>query len=103
MKLSKANKIAGRITNEQLATMFEYAKKEIEDWRDLSITNKNITKGAAWNKYGKNFDVDKKYSPGWKIEAVQEFGDHLPGDIKRGNTKSQTRDRDKPYHEEPVF
>jgi hypothetical protein len=104
MKLSRAKKIAEHITNEQLQIMFDYAKKEIKDWSVVSNINKGLTKGAAWNIYAKSFKIDKKLNSVWILNAVREFGDHLPGDIKRGKTnKGNVRDRKEPYHEEPVF
>ena len=49
MNRPDAKKIAQYITNEQLQKMFDNAKVGIKDWTKVSIVNKGLTKGVAWN------------------------------------------------------
>ena len=77
-----ARKLADTITNEQLLLMFVKAKTNITDWEKVSIVNKGLTKGVAWNVLAKDFDVNKKYHVLGKTNMIREFGEYLPEELK---------------------
>ena len=96
-----AKKIAEVITNEQLQTMFNTAKLYTKDWTAVSIVNKGLTKGTAWNILYTGFDVNKKIHILAKINMIREFGEFLPLELK--SVKKPKRVISNPHHEEPVF
>ena len=105
-ELGKMNKkdakiIAETITNEQLERMFSNAKEGITDWKALSIINKSITKGTAWNILTKAFDVRVKNRNNAKIIMLMEFGDFIKHEFDI--PKKEIKKRLVPFHQEPVF
>ena len=101
MNRSDAKKIAETITNEQLKNMLDTAKSSIKDWTKVSIVNKGLTKGTAWNILGKDFDITYKYHILAKQNMIREFGEFLPSELKIKKPK-------KPYpntviHQDPIF
>ena len=104
MNKSTAKQIAETITNEQLLVMFTNAKNSIKDWNKVSIVNKGMTKGTAWNILAKDFDINKTYHILAKTNMVREFGDYLPIKIEMsslyGNVTNNTFN---PIHMDPDF
>jgi hypothetical protein len=100
MNRSDAKKIAENITNNQLMEMFNKAKNEIKDWTKVSIVNKSLTKGFAWNILAKDFDINYNYHILAKINMIREFGEFLPDELK---IKKNKKIYDKPMHQEPEF
>jgi hypothetical protein len=82
MTRSAARAIAEKITNDQLLAMLNRAKAEIKDWTVVSIVNKGLSKGIAWNILAKNFDVNTSHHIMAKTNMVREFGKYLPDELK---------------------
>ena len=102
MNRKAAKKIAENITNEQLLEMLNTAKSSIKDWTKVSIVNKGLTKGTAWNILGSDFDMETKYHILAKINMVREFGEFLPDELKP--TKAKLKHNDVPLiHQDPKF
>jgi hypothetical protein len=102
MSRKDAKEVAEIISNQQLKQMFENAKFEITDWKKVSIVNKGMTKGTAWNVLAKDFDENFNYHIMAKVNMVREFGEFLPEDLK---PLKETRESkiDNPYHQDPIF
>jgi hypothetical protein len=100
MNRPDAKKIALTITNEQIQEMFNQAKNGIKDWTKVSVVNKGLTKGTAWNVLAKDFDVTKKHHELAKINMVREFGEFLPEELK---IKKQAKSYSKTVHQDPQF
>lgn len=100
MNRSDAKKIAETITNNELWLMICAAKAKITNWRERSIVNKGLTKGAAWNVLAKDFTMDCKYHILAKINMVREFGEFLPDQRK---PKKINKDLPAPIHQDPIF
>jgi len=100
MNRNDAKKIALIITSEQLLEMFNAAKIGVKDWTKVSIVNKGMTKGSAWNVLAKDFDVSKNHHIMAKINMIREFGDFLPEDLK---IKKQSQQLPTPIHQDPKF
>ena len=102
MNRTEANRIAEIITNEQLKEMFDNAKGQITDWTKVSLVNKGMSKGAAWNILGKDFTVDYNYSIWAKSNMIREFGFYLPESLK---PKKVLHFANAPsiIHQEPIF
>lgn len=101
MNKNTAKSIAETITNEQLSQMFAAAKEGIKDWSKVSVVNKGMTKGVAWNILAKDFDLTKNYHILAKINMVREFGDFLPDELKPKKKESGTKKA--PFHQDPDF
>ncbi len=101
MNRSNAKKIAEKITNVELKQMFDSAKNDIVDWTKVSIVNKGMSKGLAWNILAKDFDIDKTYSNLAKINMVREFGEYLENYKPVKNTRS--RNNLPITHQDPLF
>lgn len=102
MNRKDAKEIAKKITNDELAEMFENAKNSIKDWTKVSKVNKSFTKGAAWNLLAKDFDPKKEYHNIAKVNMIREFGDYLPQKLKPTGKKKKSP-QDPPIHQEPIF
>jgi len=102
MNKSEARKIAGTITNEQIAQMLKKAKEEITDWSAGSTVNQSLSLGAAWNILAKDFDPSKELHFLHKMNLVREFGRYLPKDIDKPE-KKRRRKRIPSVHQEPIF
>lgn len=100
MNRSDARKIAETITNEQLMEMFETAKSKITDWTKVSVVNKGITKGVAWNILAQKFDMSHNYHVLAKKNMIREFGEFLPAELK---PKKNSKIIMTPIHQEPKF
>lgn len=101
MKRSDANKIAKTISNVGLMAMVENAKKSITDWTKISICNKSLTKGTAWNILCKDFTLTSYVHNLGKINMIREFGEFLPEHIKP--IKKVKPVILNPIHQEPIF
>ena len=101
MNRKDAKDIANKITNIELQSMFDIAKESITDWTKVSIVNKGMTKGTAWNILAKDFDIDHNYHILAKINMVREFGEFLPNDLKPN--KKNKRILPNPIHQDPKF
>jgi hypothetical protein len=55
--------------------MFDLAKNNIEDWSKVSIVNKGMTKGTAWNILASDFDVTHSYSNIAKVNMIRNLGE----------------------------
>ena len=82
MRRNDARNLANTITNQQLFDMLEKAKVEVKDWTKVSLVNKGLTKGTAWNILGKDFDVNKTHHVLAKANMIREFGEFLPEELK---------------------
>jgi len=101
MNKPDAKKIAQKITNEQLLEMFNNAKIGIKDWKKVSVVNKGLSKGTAWNILAKDFDVNINHHILGKINMVREFGEFLPEELK---PEKKTRKKyDNPIHQDPIL
>lgn len=100
MKRNEARNLADTITNQQLFDMLEKAKIGIKDWTKVSLVNKSMTKGTAWNILGKDFDVNKEYHILAKTNMIREFGEFLPEELK---PKKKEKIKIVPHHQEPKF
>jgi hypothetical protein len=101
MNRNDAKKIAQTITNEQILEMFNNAKLNVKDWTKVSICNKGMSKGVAWNILAKDFDVNHNYHILAKINFVREFGEFLSDKI---NPEKKSRKKyDNIVHQEPKF
>ena len=101
MKRSDARKLANTITNEQLFDMLVLAKIGIKDWTKVSLVNKGMTKGTAWNILGKDFDVAKEHHVLAKTNMIREFGKFLSEDLQP--VKKTKNALIPPFHQEPIF
>ena len=100
MNRPDAKKIAQYITNEQIQKMFDNAKVSIKDWTKVSIVNKGLTKGVAWNILAKDFDVNIRHHIMAKINMIREFGDFLPDEMR---IKKEAKRLQTPVHQDPLF
>lgn len=100
MNRTDAKLIAEKITNEELAEMFENAKANITDWTKVSSVNKGMSKGAAWNILASDFDIEKTYNNLAKVNMIREFGEFLPFYLKPTKKPKPTI---KVVHQEPRF
>ena len=101
MKRSEARKLAETITNQQIFDMLEKAKVGVKDWTKVSIVNKGMTKGTAWNLLGKDFDVTfTNYHVLAKTNILREFGEFLPEELQPPKRKKLSI---QPFHQEPIF
>ena len=100
MNKNDAKKIAEDISREQLADMFDRAKREVKDWRQVSNVNPCMTKGAAWNilYHGFVVGVNKRICV---ANMIREFGEYLPDELKPA--RKPKRAEIIPHHEEPIF
>ena len=102
MNKTNAKKIAETITFAQLQEMFNNARKNVNDWTEVSVVNKQMTKGTAWNI------LYPSLKPGIMIHAmavknmIWEFGDYLPDHLK---IKKQSKNvvAVNITHQEPIF
>jgi len=101
MNRKDARKIAETISNQELKQMFDSAKISIINWKQVSICNKGMTKGTAWNVLAKDFDINYDHHILAKTNMVREFGDWLPGNIKP--TRVPKNPSKPPYHQDPIF
>jgi len=101
MNRKSAREVAEKITNEQLQTMFDNAKKGVEDWKKVSRVNKGFTKGCAWNILAEDFDIGNEYHIIAKTNMIREFGEFLPEELKPLPKKK--RILPPPVHYEPKF
>ena len=101
MNRTDARKIAETITNEQLKQMFDTAKVEITNWKEVSSCNKGMTKGAAWNILARGFNVNAKQHILAKTNMVREFGKYLPSELNPKKTKKMNSGI--PIHQKPIF
>lgn len=100
MNRKDSRKIAETITNEQLKEMFNKAKDNITDWEKVSLVNKGMTKGVAWNILAKNFDINYDYHILAKTNMIREFGEYLPDILK---IKKVVKPKIIPTHQNPIF
>lgn len=100
MRRNEARNLADTITNQQLFDMLEKAKIGVKDWTKVSLVNKGMTKGTAWNILGKDFDVNKEYHVLAKANMIREFGEFLPEELK---PKKKEKIKIVPHHQEPKF
>jgi len=104
MNRQEARQLAETITNQELLEMFNNAKINIFNWEAVSIVNKGMTKGTAWNILAKNFDVDEHHHVLAKTNMLREFGDYLPTEtdfIKK--LEKKIKSEKPPVHQEPIF
>ena len=101
MNKSDSKKIAETITNEELVIMFQTAKELIKNWSVVSICNKGLSKGIAWNILASDFDITKQYSLLAKINMIREFGYFLPATLKPTSNKIKVNWT--VAHQEPIF
>lgn len=83
MNRQKAKEIAETVSNQDLRQMFLNARTNIKDWDALSIVNKGLSKGIAFNILSVGFDAlhfDPNATHGVlaKRNMVREFGEYLP-------------------------
>ena len=98
MNNKHAKNLSETITNEALYLMLKNASKCVKDWAKPSKANATISRGANWNLFCKDFEVNKKYSSILKYRMIQEFGDFLEEEYKTiKNHKPQV----KTNHSEP--
>ncbi len=104
MNRHRAKMIAEKISNETIQQMFDNAKREIKNWKQISIVNKGMTKGAAWNILASDFDVNAKYPVLAKTNMIREFGSFLPKEIlSKHISKKPTYSGVKIIHQDPKF
>lgn len=102
MNRADAKIIAQTITNQQLSEMFNAASIGITDWTQISLVNKGMTKGAAWNILASNFDVEGVYNIMGKINMIREFGAFLPQELKPKHNKKNKNELIV-FHQTPIF
>lgn len=102
MNKSNAKKIAEIITYEQLTEMFNNAKKEVGDWKKVSIVNSCMTKGTAWNILYKGLMPRIMNQKLALTNMIREFGDHLPEELKF-DRKVKIKSSVNITHQEPIF
>ena len=99
MNRNEAKKVAEIVSISELEQMFINAQNGIKDWTKVSIVNKCLTKGTAFNILSK-CGVSKDTHILAKINMLREFGEWLP------NYKKETKKRfvyPNPFHEDPNF
>ena len=100
----KAKKIVEILTNAQLELMFENAKNNIKDWKEVSCVNKGMTKGAAWNILSNVKIYKNDFHKMGVVNAVWEFGEFLPEEILNSLKKEKKIESERyVHHEEPKF
>mgnify|MGYP000361941095 CR=1 FL=1 len=102
MNRRDAKIIAEKITNEQLSTMFKNAKENVKEWAKVSIVNKGMTKGVAWNILASDFNITQTYHILAKTNMVREFGEFLPKDLQL-HKKEKKKITKTPTHQDPKF
>lgn len=102
MNRTHAKLIAETITNEQLQDMFNNAKEKIKDWTAVSVVNKGLTKGTAWNILTKALDSGIDHNNLGKINMIREFGEYLPTEILIPKKIKAISDKP-PVHQDPIF
>jgi len=103
MNRHDAKIIAETITNDQLQQMFDTAKANITNWHVISLVNKGMTKGHAWNILASNFDVNANHHNLAKINMIREFGDYLPDSLKLKKTPKNIQTGKYIHHTDPKF
>lgn len=108
MKRSLAKEISEIITPQQLMEMFKKAMNEITDWSEVSVVNKGMSKGTAWNILVSDFYVDDPSflcgnNLGIKFNMIREFGDYLPDELKIRDTDNTISRPIVITHQEPNF
>lgn len=97
--------LADKITETEMAEMFENAKVGIKDWTKVSRINKSLSIGTAWNILYGAFTSESKFSiqSGLaKRNMIFEFQEFLPKHLipeKKIKNKSEV----KITHQEPKF
>ena len=102
MNRTQARKLAETITNEEIKEMFDNAKNFITNWRAVSIVNKGMTKGVAWNVLAKDFTVSDYNHVLGKANMIREFGDFLPIHLQPIK-KPKYKPSKPPVHQQPIF
>lgn len=100
MNRYQARQIAENISNEDLLTMFKNAKENITDWKQVSVVNKGLSKGIAWNILAKNFDINHDYHILAKVNMIREFGKYLSDELK---PEKKIKKNIPVSHQEPDF
>ena len=102
MNKADAKKIAESITFEQLSTMFNNAKSNIVNWKEVSTVNKCMTKGAAWNILIKGLTPRIMNQPLALKNMIWEFGDYLDDDLQV-KPEQEIKSDIEVFHQEPDF
>lgn len=100
MNKNDAKEIAEDVSREQLAAMFDRAKCEVKDWRQVSNVNAGMTKGTAWNILYHGFIGGASHRMA-VTNMIREFGEFLPDKLKPA--RKPKRAEITPHHEEPNF
>jgi len=102
MNKTNAKKIAESITFEQLSTMFNNAKSNIVNWKEVSTVNRCMTKGAVWNILIKGLTPRIINQPIALKNMIWEFGDYLDVDLQI-KSKQKIKSDVEVFHQEPDF
>lgn len=104
MNKTEAKLIAQTINIDQLKEMFANAESKITNWEQVSRTNKQLTKGAAWNILKAGFESMKSINDIDRALGVKnmiwEFGDYLD-DSFRVKKDKKPKQKVRVYHEDP--
>ena len=100
MNKVNARKIAEVVTNEQLCKMIDLARDGVTKWDAVSVVNKGITKGVAWNILCSSFDTTVEHHFMVKLNMVREFGEFIEGEFEL--PRRERKGVVKPFHQEPV-
>ena len=108
MNKQSAKFIVPTLTPELIAEMFENAKANITNWREVSCVNPGISKGVAWNLlYEASKEVTQRDIDNcayYLVNIIREFGDYLPERVKNTITKKGPKPpTQKIHHAEPKF
>jgi len=105
MNKRDAKIIAETITTDQLAAMFDNAKKGITNWREPSKVNPSISLGAAWNIYYPALVKRMRpiNLPHVKTNMIWLFGDYLPEELKPEKKSNSRKPAVDVFHQDPVF
>ncbi len=96
----EAKELAEKVSLEDLIQMFYNAQNSIKDWTQVSIVNKGMTKGVAFNILSKNIESYEKIHVVARVNMLREFGEYLPNCEKKQKERKQYP---APTHQEPVF
>jgi len=102
-KLTKVycRELSKTIPNDELLKIIIRAMSEVTDWMKPSRANIGMSRGANWNFFCKDFDVEEKYSPIRKYRILEEFGEYISDEYRP--TPKEVRPRPNVTHFDPDF
>ena len=100
MNRKESKRLAEIVSDEQIKTMLDRAKAEIDDWSKASVANIGLSRGCHWNMFCRKYYDAKSFSTIHKYRLIQEYGEFLPEEF---HPKKTSRVKTIPVHHDPIF